>query len=150
MREDKRLKIARRQLVLAQIARREARFALANALAEEDRSGKVHTRAQSLLNEYAKRVAAGDGVGTSQTLQANLAFVRSLQVMADDAHGAHKDASDQAQWQMRTLAKAETRMETRETRVKEERRALADLQERRDFPAELMSPAGLARKLQNR
>jgi len=150
MGEDKRLKIAQRQLALAQIARREARFALANALAEEERSGQIHARAQDLLSEYAKRVVESDTASLSQTLQANLAFVRSLQVMADDAQGAHRDASDQAQWQMRALAAAETRMDAHEGQVGEEKRALAELKSRREVPPELTGAAGLARKLQKR
>ncbi|MEP0392579.1 MAG: hypothetical protein ABJ205_00500 [Erythrobacter sp.] len=149
MREDKRLNIAKRQLALAQIARREARFALANALAEEERSGQIHARAQDLLNEYTKRASQGDASLLSQTLQANLTFVRSLQVMAEDAQGAHSDAKDQAQWQMRALAAAETRMDTHEGRVTDEKRAMADLKSRRDIPPELAGLVGLARKLQN-
>jgi len=160
MADDKRLKIAKRQLALAQIARREARFALANALADEERSEQIHSRARDLLSEYAKRTTDSEIASLSHTLQANLAFVRSLQVMADNAQSAHKDAKDQTQWQMRTLVGAETRMDTRATRVGEEVRALADLRSRRDIPSELTDATGkgaastgaseMARKLHKR
>lgn len=147
MAEDKRLKIAKRQLMLAQIARREARFALANAIGEEERSADIHARAQQLLCEYEKRLDAIDGSAGSHALQSNLAFVRSLQSMADNAGEAHKDARDQAQWQMQALAKAETRLDAHETKVGAEKRALGELRERRDMPAELTGASGMAREL---
>lgn len=134
--------------MLAQIARREARFALANAIGEEERSANIHARAQDLLREYEKRVA-GVGVSSqSDTLQANLAFVRSLQTMAQGAGEAHKDARDQAQWQMQALAQAETRLDARKTRVGDEKRALSELRERREISPELTGASGMARKLQ--
>lgn len=150
MGEDRRLKIAQRQLLLAQIARREARYGLANALSEEERSGQIHDRSRRLLDEYAKRIVEHDAGSLSQGLQSNLAFVRSLQEMADNAQGAHKDARDQAQWQMRALGAAEARMDAHNTRVREEKRSLADLRSRRDLPPELTGSAGMARKLQKR
>lgn len=150
MADDRRLKIARRQLMLAQIARREARFALASALTEEERSSQIENRARDLLREYEKRAAKSDVMSQSHTLQANLAFVRSLQMMADNAGEAHKDAKDQSAWQMQALAKAETRLDAQETRVGEEKRALADLRERRELPPELTGSQSMARKLQKR
>lgn len=150
MADDRRLKIARRQLMLAQIARREARFALASALAEEERSSQIESRARNLLHEYERRAAKTDATSQSYALQANLAFVRSLQTMADNAGEAHKDAKDQSAWQMQALAKAETRLDAYETRVGEERRALTDLRERRDPPPEVCGSQGMARKLQDR
>jgi hypothetical protein len=149
MAEDRRLKIAKRQLMLAQIARREARFALASALAEEERSGQIEARARDLLREYGNRALKGDAASQSHTLQANLAFVRSLQTMADNAQSAHKDAADQARWQMQALSMAETRLDTHEARVGEEKRSLADQRKRRELPPELTGSAGMARKLHN-
>lgn len=147
MGEDRRLNIAKRQLMLAQIARREARYGLANALAEEERSEHIHDRSRALLDEYAKRITGKAAGSISQSLKANLAFVRSLQQMADDARGAHKDARDQAEWQIRALATAEARMDTHQTRVKDEARKLSDLRARRDVAPELTGSAGMARKL---
>lgn len=148
MGDDRRLKIAKRQLTLAQIARREARHALANAIAEEERSGDVYARSRDLLSEYSKRVVRLDADALSQSLRNNLGFVRSLQVMADNAGQAHKDAREQAEWQMQALAAAESRMNTHEDRVSEETRALTEVKARRDLPPELTSGAGMARKLQ--
>jgi len=147
--EDKRLKIAKRQLMLAQIARREARLALANAVADEERSAQIHARSRDLLREYAKRAVHTDTDAQSHSLQTNLAFVRSLQAIADCAQGAHKDASDQAEWQMRALAAAEIRMNAHETRVGEEKRALDNLRSRREVSPELTDGSNMARKLLN-
>ena len=148
MGEKRRLKIAQRQLMLAQIARREARYALANAIFEEERSGKIHDRARDLLREYERRITQSDTATQSATLRSNLAFVRSLQTMAEDAGKAHKDARDQALWQVQALAKAETRLDAHETRLGEEKRALGTLKEKREIPPELTGSGGMARKLQ--
>ena len=149
MADDKRLKIAKRQLLMAQIARREARQALANALGEEERSERVYGRARDLLHEYERRLIDAGAPAQSHSLTTNLAFVRSLQSIADEAGQAHKDARDQAQWQMQALAKAETRLEAQETRESEERRAHKTQKERREIPPELTGTPNMARKLQN-
>lgn len=147
MAEKRRLKIAQRQLLLAQIARREARFALANAIAEEERSAAIQVRANDLLSEYAKRGGVQATVHLGQSLSSDLAFVRSLQKMSDSAAQAHEDAREQTGFQMRTLAAAETRMSAQEERVAGEKRALADLRARREMPPELTTPSKVARKL---
>lgn len=147
MPEDRRLKLAKRQLLLAQIARREARMALANAIAEEDRSAAIQTRANDLLSEYAKRAGGADRVDLGQSLTRDLAFIRSLQSMCETAQGAHEDAREQAEFHMRTLAAAETKLGAHEERVVRESRALADLQARREVPPELTGGVKVARKL---
>lgn len=149
MAEDRRLKIAKRQLMLAQIARREARYSLANALAEEERSANIHERSRTLLHEYARRIHTHETPTAGQSLHSNLAFLRSLQTMSDSAQAAHKDASDQSQWEMQRLAMAETKMDAHKSKVDEEERAMSQLRMRRDVPPELTGAAGLARKLQN-
>lgn len=158
MNEKRRLKIAKRQLALAQIGRREARYSLAKAIAEEERSAQIHVRAQKLLDAYAKRAVDPEVTSQSGALQANLAFVRSLQTMAEGAGEAYKDARDQAEYQIAALAAAETRMDAHVTRVGEEKRALDELRLRREIPPELTGlkggqtggGAGMARKLQTR
>ena len=147
MAEDRRLKLAKRQLLLAQIARREARMALANAIAEEDRSAAIQARANDLLTEYAKRAGGSGRADLGQSLTRDLALVRSLQSMCETAQGAHDDAREQAEFQMRTLTAAETKLNAHEERVMRERRALDDLQERRVVPTELTGGAKVARKL---
>ena len=149
MAEDRRLKIAGRQLLMAQFARREARYALANALSEEQRSESVYGRTKDLLHEYERRLIDAGAASQSHSLTNNLAFVRSLQSMSDEAGAAHKDARDQAYWQMQALAKAEARVEAQEVRENEARRALKAKKERRELPPELTGPSSMARKLQN-
>ncbi|UAB78743.1 hypothetical protein INR77_03175 [Erythrobacter sp. SCSIO 43205] len=147
MAEERRLKIAKRQLLLAQIARREARFALANAIAEEERSADIKARANELLSEYSRRSGEPTNVRLGQSLSRDLAFIHSLQKMSDTAAQAHEDAREQAAFQMRTLAAAETKMSAHEERVAGEKRALADLKAKRELPSELTTPAKVARKL---
>lgn len=147
MGEERRLKVARRQLLLAQIARREARLALANAIAEEERSAAVHERASALLSEYSRRAGEPSTDRLGQSLSSDLAFIRSLQAMSDNAAHAHLDTREQAEFQMRILAAAETRMSAHEERVVEEKRALDDLKARRDVPPELTGAGKVARKL---
>lgn len=147
MGEERRLKVAKRQLLLAQIARREARLALANAIAEEERSAAIHERASTLLSEYSRRAGEPTSVKIGQSLSSDLAFIRSLQAMSDNASQAHQDTREQAEFQMRTLAAAETKMSAHEERVVEEKRALDDLKARRDIPPELTGAGKVARKL---
>ncbi len=104
-RTKRRMKLASRQLTLAKIARREAMASLADAVAEESRSAALSQRSRDLLKQYAKRSAAQDG----QALRSNAGFVARLQEVADQAGKALNDASDQARWQVQTLAKAENR-----------------------------------------
>lgn len=145
MTEHRRLKLAQRQLMLAQIARREARVALAGALKEEQRSEEVGQRSQTLLREYSRRAANSD----SHSLQANFAFIGSLRGMTEQAEGARKDAQDQVQWQLRTLAAAETRASRHEERVADTAHALEARRNRREAGDHIGNTAGLARKLQN-
>ena len=147
MAKERRLKIAKRQLLLAQIARREARLALANAIAEEERSAAIQGRANDLLNEYARRNGDPGKVHLGGSLSSDLAFIHSLQRMSHSAGQAHADAREQAEFQMRTLAAAETRMSAHEERVASESRALVQLRDRREIPPELTTPPKVARKL---
>ena len=124
-------------------------MALAGAIAEEDRSAAIHARASELLAQYAMRTGLPSTPHLGSSLTSNLAFIRSLQSMSDTAAGAHQDAREQAEFQMRTLAAAETKMRAGEDRVGQEKQALAQLRERREVPPELTTPAKMARKLHN-
>ncbi|MEM1052497.1 MAG: hypothetical protein AAGI28_10420 [Pseudomonadota bacterium] len=147
MSDDRRLKLARRQLAIAQISQSAAQYALAQAITEEDRSAEVQRRSEHLLREYTERAAQKDSALESHSLQTSLAFVRALQMMADHAEKAYRDARDQAEWQMRSLAAAESRMDAHQTRVGEERRALEEMRMRREVSPDLTGASGMARKL---
>lgn len=141
MRERRRLALASRQLMLAQIARRAAMGALADAVDEEARSTEVSERSRALLRAYGERNAGVD----AGALRNHSAFLHSLQGVAQQAEKARRDASDQASWQLRTLAAAETRADRLEERRERARRALQTVIERREQPLS----KGMARKLQN-
>lgn len=148
--DDRRLKLARRQLLMAQIARREARHAFANAIAEEQRSADIDARSRDLLNEYATRARQPLYNPDGQALRGNFAFVRSLQAVARNAQQVALDAKEQSAWQARTLAAAEHRMTRHEERLKHDlREAEAELC-KREAASELASGSGMARKLQSR
>ena len=140
--QQKRLKMARQQLKLADIARREAMAALADAVSNETRSAALADRSRDLIRDYAER----DQAQTGQSLRANARFVQRLADIADQADRARKDASDQAVWQVQTLASAETRANRFEERMRDARRDIEAVVERR----ENADQASMARKLQSK
>lgn len=142
MNERRRHDRTSRQLMLAKIARRDAMTALADALIEESRSAALALRSRALMREYEARGGAPIGA----VLRENTAFVQSLQGVAKHAEEASKDASDQAQWQVQTLAAAKTRATRLEEQLEAARRDLQRLQVKRDSE----NAAAMARKLQNR
>ncbi|MEM7779345.1 MAG: hypothetical protein AAF697_03020 [Pseudomonadota bacterium] len=129
MREKRRLALARRQLVLAQIARREAIAALGDAIAEEAKSANVAARSGQLVREYGQRPSPG---GPAKLLQDHLTFVRSLQAIHEQAREAHEDALDQSRWQASTLAEAQARADRTEQRYAEAKRTLRKVLEQRE------------------
>lgn len=141
MRERRRLALASRQLMLAQIARRAAMGALADAVEEEARSAAVSERSRALLSAYGARSAGSDAAA----LRNHSAFLHALQGIAGQAEKARQDASDQARWQLQTLAAAETRADRLEERRELAQRALRAVLDRREQPL----PKGMARKLQS-
>lgn len=141
MRERRRLALASRQLMLAQIARRAAMGALADAVEEEARSAAVSERSRALLSAYGARGADGDAA----SFRNHAAFLHSLQAISQKAEQARQDASDQARWQLQTLAAAETRADRLEERREQAQRALRAVLDRREQPL----PKGMARKLQS-
>jgi hypothetical protein len=146
--EQRRVRLAQRQLLLAQIARREARHALASALAEEARCASVDARSRDLLNEYSRRIFLRSEPNEAQALGNDFAFTRSLAAMAQSAQAAHRRAADRAQGQAATLAAAETRLSRHESRNADAARALEALDEHRDMMGELALAPCMARKLQ--
>ena len=140
MREARHLALARRQLLIAQMARREAIGALANAIEQEGRSAALAARSAQLVTEYGARPTPV----LAQLLREQAAFVGSLEVIRKEAKDAHEDACDQSQWQSQALAAAQSRADRMEERTQKARRALEQANERRDPPASVQ----MARKLQ--
>lgn len=137
--QQRRLRLAKRQFALAQIARREAMTALADAAQEEARSAMLAERSRKLLTDYSAR-AGGDA---GHVLRANSAFVRRLADIAEQAGQASKDARDQAEWQVRSLAEAETKASRLKDRLDAAQKAI----EAARLSSDHASIAGLAHKL---
>lgn len=138
MRERRRLKLATQQLTLAKVARREAMAGLADAITEETRSSALASRSQDLMSAYAQPQPGTDVSG----LQDRAAFVRSVKAIKDQAEEARRDASDQVEWQARSLAAADTRAGRLEDQASEARREIEALLEKR----EAQVANGVARK----
>lgn len=113
---------------MAEVARREAMGALAQALGEEARTASLSRRSRELLREAGDQSSARDGA----TLRERAAFANALANLAGQAEQARLDASDQARWQVTALAAAETRAERTGERRSSARRALATVIERRE------------------
>ncbi|MHA7820962.1 MAG: hypothetical protein ACX930_15045 [Erythrobacter sp.] len=126
--------------MLAQIARREAMTALAEAIEEEDRTNALAKHCHTLMCEYGSRQPAED----AEALRDRTAFTASLQGVAKQAEQAQLDASDQTVWQADTLAAAETRAARIEERREAAKRTLEAVLERR----EQSHGQGVAHKLQ--
>ena len=139
MREARHLALVRQQLLLAQVARREAIAALADAGEQEGHSAALSMRSAQLVDEYSARPAPV----LAQSLREQAAFIGSLQTIQEQADHAHDDARDQSQWQSQALAAAQSRADRMEERTQKARRALEQVIERRDPPP----VAHLARKL---
>ncbi|KEO89568.1 hypothetical protein EH32_03435 [Erythrobacter litoralis] len=139
MRERRRLALAKRQLLIAQIAQRQAMRGLADALGEETRSRTLVERSRSLLESY----SYVSGLASGEALTERGRFLASLSEVSAAAERAEGDAARQAEWQADVLAKADTRMRRFEDRTLEARRALeTELNRRAASP-----PLGMARKL---
>lgn len=140
MREKRRLSLAKLQLTLARIAEREAMGSLAGALSEEERSAQLAERSRELARDF----GAKTGRLSAQELKSKAGFACGLGELADQSAAARRDATDQVEWQMQTLATTRQRIEALETRVRFARQEIAAVVERR----EQASAGAMARKLQ--
>lgn len=140
MASKRKLKRAQRQLTLARIARRDAMSALADALAEEQRSASLASRSRDLAQGYSERAE----VQSADMLSQNTRFAGELSQLARHADKARGDASRQAQWQAEALASAEQKIERLDGLRKEALAQQRSTQERADRPPD----APMARKLQ--
>lgn len=120
MREARRLALLERQMLIAEVARKQALRALAEGLEAEAKSGAA--------------------------LAARSGFTAGLAQLAVQAEAAARDAALQRAWQTDALARAETRAKRLAEMTAEARAALAAAQARREAARELP----LARKLQSR
>lgn len=139
--QDRRLALARRQVTLARVRRREALASLADALGEQNRSTALARKSEELLTAYARRAEPMNG----EAVRRNAVFLRSLHEIAEQAQAAQVDASAQTQWQVDALAAAETRLNRTEERLDMARKDADALRHLREQQAAL-----LAHKLQGK
>ncbi|NQX93515.1 MAG: hypothetical protein HRT64_01060 [Erythrobacter sp.] len=104
-RAKRRVRVARRQALLAEVSQRAAMRGLADALAEEDRSSILAERSRELTRTYGGRSQAQD----AGALQQNARFAGALASLAGNAEAARADARQQAEWQAQALGQAQTR-----------------------------------------
>ncbi len=133
--------------------------ALADAVSEEARSNALADRSHDLLHEYAKRIGGTAAGSDGASLRGNTSFVGRLAEVAGQADQALKDASDQADWQLQTLAAADTRKSRLEERMAAAQREARAIRETREQASAASSPSsskggatgagGMARKLQS-
>lgn len=124
-REKRRLRLAKRQALLAEVSQRAAMRGLADALAEEARSAGLAKRSRALVADYSGRATSSDG----DALRHTVAFTGALAAIAKDADAAKADAAQQSAWQAQELGFAQTRARRQSERLHD---ALAAYNEARD------------------
>ncbi|MEL6539817.1 MAG: hypothetical protein AAFQ34_00265 [Pseudomonadota bacterium] len=152
-REKRRVRVARRQALLADVNRRAAMRGLADALAEESRSAALAERSLALTRAYGGRSQASDGARLEHAAR----FAGALAAMAQSAEAARADAKQQSEWQAEALGQAQCRARRHADRLAEAvaayqsaRELLAnDDIENRSRPAGRSALAGLARPVQS-
>jgi hypothetical protein len=140
VREARRLVLLRRQSLIAEVARKQALRALAEALEAEARGTALAERSLRLVAVSAPR--AGETTGAALGQRAG--FTAGLAQLAANAADSARDAALQREWQVETLARAETRARRLAELSANARAALAAAQDRR----EAARTVPLARKLQ--
>ncbi len=129
-REKRRVRLAKRQAMLADVSQRTAMRGLADALAEEDRSVALAQRSRALLQTNQGRSLAGKGDALSHAV----AFTGALASLASDAEAAKADAVQQSEWQAQALGQAQTRARRHSERLDEAKAAYQTARERRESP----------------
>ena len=89
-REKRRVRLAKRQAMLADAGQRAAMRGLADALAQEHRSAALAQRSRALLQANQGRSLAGQGEALSHAV----AFTGALASLANDAEAAKADGMD--------------------------------------------------------
>ena len=134
----RRLSLSRRQIMLAEIARRNAMIALAGTIGEETKAARLLNRSRELAREYRSRTGSVDG----QSLSDLARFAGALERLASDAECSLDDAGRQAASQREELSRHEDRIHRLNERAVEAR---ADLHNR---AARRNEETPVARKLQ--
>ena len=149
-REQRRLRFARRQVLLAEVSQRNAMLGLADALAEENRSATLAQRSRALVEAYSGRSYLPDGAA----LQHAVGFTGALASLATDADSARHDAARQADWQAQALGEAQTRARRQSERLAEAVAAYQAARARRahdlSAPAYGRSSPSLAQRVQGK
>ncbi|MEM7689033.1 MAG: hypothetical protein AAF291_08415 [Pseudomonadota bacterium] len=141
-REKRRVRLARRQMLLADVSQRAAMRGLADALVEENRSAALAERSRALTSAYGGRSQASDGAALSHTAR----FAGAIAHLATDAEAARDDAQAQARWQAETLGQAQTRARLQSERLEGALAAYRSARERREHdPSNTPSHKSLAR-----
>ncbi|MEM7665632.1 MAG: hypothetical protein AAF250_07215 [Pseudomonadota bacterium] len=143
MRERRRLKLVKRQAMLAQIAQREAMTSLASTLDELAKSASLADRTRSMARDYSARQTSA-GAADLRELQ-NLAA--GLANLAVDAEQTQSDARRQADWQTETLAGAENRLKQLKEHAAEALKAVRRAEAVRTEPVPEARTGRMARKL---
>ena len=148
-REKRRVRLARRQAMLAEARQRAAMRGLADALAEENRSDGLARRSRALVANYSGRAQLADG----EALHQAVAFTGGLASLARDANAAQEDAGRQAQWQAQALGEAQTRAKRQSERLAEALAVYSTARERRErdptYAVSNRPAAGLAQLVQS-
>jgi hypothetical protein len=129
-------------MLIAEVARKQALRALAEALEAEARSGALAVRSLRLVAATAPEVSLTSG----EAFAARAGFTAGLAQLSAQAEAAARDAALQRAWQAEALARAETRAKRVTEMAAEARTALAAARSRREVARDLP----LARKLQTR
>lgn len=145
-REERRVRLARRQALLAEVSQRAAMRSMADALAQEHRSAALAEHTKTLITAYGGRSNATDGA----SLAHNARFAASLASLAQNAEAARNDAAQQAVWQARALEQAQTRARRQSERLESAVTAFRAAQERRAHDPSIGAAANsLARLMQS-
>lgn len=131
-REQRRLRLAQRQHLLAEVSQNAAMRALADALAQENRSAALARRSRELAQGYGARGGICDGGALAQVVR----FAAALATLSGQAEQARADASAQANWQLDALGTAQTRARRQSDRLAQAYAELATLREQRALEEE--------------
>lgn len=140
MREARRLALLQRQILIAEVARKQALRGLAEALEAEARGAALAERSARLVVSS----APGAGLTTGAALGQRAGFTAGLAQLAVNAADAARDAARQRAWQAESLTRAETRAKRLAEMGAEARAALTAARDRREAAREVP----MARKLQ--
>jgi len=139
-REARRVRLARRQVLLARVSERTAMRSLAEALSEADRSEAIAVRSKALFEDYGARCGGGDGASLADLGR----FSGALAALERDASKARDDAAQQASWQARTLSEAQTTAQRHNERLE---KALGDYDRAREQRAAIEQPPAPSRSV---